>query len=107
MAVADARAFLLGLEGVALLRCLTEGASPSYLDARLAEIRTLLDVDLGPYEKRIPLGTTSTTSGYDVWATTYDDGTNPLLRAEQPTVDALLDALPPGRALDAACGTGR
>jgi ubiquinone/menaquinone biosynthesis C-methylase UbiE len=41
------------------------------------------------------------------WSRTYDSEDNPLLLAEQPAVEALLRPVAPGRALDAACGTGR
>ncbi len=46
-------------------------------------------------------------SGYRLWADTYDDLHNPLIAIEEPIIRALIDAIPPGRALDAACGTGR
>jgi ubiquinone/menaquinone biosynthesis C-methylase UbiE len=46
-------------------------------------------------------------TGYARWAATYDRPGNPLITLEQPVVWELLDAFPPGRALDAACGTGR
>jgi ubiquinone/menaquinone biosynthesis C-methylase UbiE len=45
--------------------------------------------------------------GYEAWAGTYDELPNPLISLEEPLVHALVDSLPPGRALDAACGTGR
>ncbi|HEY6421442.1 MAG TPA: methyltransferase domain-containing protein [Candidatus Binataceae bacterium] len=46
-------------------------------------------------------------SGYGAWAETYDNLPNPLITIEEPVIQRLLDAIPPGRALDAACGTGR
>jgi ubiquinone/menaquinone biosynthesis C-methylase UbiE len=46
-------------------------------------------------------------SGYRLWADTYDDFHNPLIEIEEPIVRRMLDGIPPGRALDAACGTGR
>jgi len=46
-------------------------------------------------------------SGYGLWADTYDDFHNPLIAVEGPIVRQLIDSIPPGRALDAACGTGR
>ena len=46
-------------------------------------------------------------AGYARWATSYDEAANPLIRVEQPVVRALIDRVSPGRALDAACGTGR
>jgi ubiquinone/menaquinone biosynthesis C-methylase UbiE len=45
--------------------------------------------------------------GYAVWSATYDQPVNPLVALEQQIVRSLIDAIPRGRALDAACGTGR
>ena len=44
---------------------------------------------------------------YDEWAPSYDTQSNQLLDIEQPIVREILDGLPVGDALDAACGTGR
>ena len=44
---------------------------------------------------------------YDEWAPSYDTQSNQLLEIEQPIVREILDGLPVGVALDAACGTGR
>jgi SAM-dependent methyltransferase len=41
------------------------------------------------------------------WAAFYDEPGNALLEREQPVVWEILDGLPVGVALDAACGTGR
>jgi len=49
----------------------------------------------------------STTEGYGSWAEFYDDAENELIDVEQPIVRKILDGLPRGIALDAACGTGR
>ena len=46
-------------------------------------------------------------AGYAGWAASYDDPGNDTIALEQPAVRALLDELPPGPVLDAACGTGR
>jgi SAM-dependent methyltransferase len=51
-------------------------------------------------------GPVSTAEGYDGWAPGYDEP-NDLIDLEQPVVREILDRLPAGRALDAACGTGR
>ena len=47
-----------------------------------------------------------TRTGYARWASSYDDP-NPLIDMEGPITRRILDGLPPGAALDAACGTGR
>lgn len=46
-------------------------------------------------------------TGYAAWSETYDEPGNPLIYLEETSLVPLLDKLPPGRALDAACGTGR
>jgi SAM-dependent methyltransferase len=46
-------------------------------------------------------------SGYAASASGYDSTANPLIEAEHPIVEKLVAELPAGRALDAACGTGR
>lgn len=45
--------------------------------------------------------------GYAQWAPWYDEPGNELLEVEEPVVREILDALPVGVTLDAACGTGR
>src|SRR4051794_35909449 len=45
--------------------------------------------------------------GYAAWSQTYDEPGNPLISVEQPVVWGLLEQAPAGRAVDAACGTGR
>ncbi len=49
----------------------------------------------------------TTQEGYEQWAPFYDEPGNQLLDIEQPIVREILDGLPVGLALDAACGTGR
>jgi ubiquinone/menaquinone biosynthesis C-methylase UbiE len=46
------------------------------------------------------------TEGYDVWAEYYD-GPNDLIDLEEPIIRPIIDRLPIGPALDAACGGGR
>jgi ubiquinone/menaquinone biosynthesis C-methylase UbiE len=48
-----------------------------------------------------------TAEGYTAWAETYDQAANPILHLEGPVMAELFASLEPGRALDAACGTGR
>jgi SAM-dependent methyltransferase len=101
-------AWLLGLEGLALLRAHAgDGYDADFARARIAEIRKLLD-QAGPVlgEGR-ELGQLSTADGYRIWSADYDQPGNLLIEVEQPVVRRILDGLPPGAALDAACGTGR
>jgi SAM-dependent methyltransferase len=99
-------AYLLGLEGVALLRAFSGDYDRGFTDARFAEMRTLLDsVDKLGEGVDTPLLTTA--DGYNSWSEDYDEPGNGLIDLEQPIVQKILAGLPVGVALDAACGTGR
>jgi len=101
-------AFLLGLEGVALLRAHAgDGFDREFVDARIAETRTLLDRAAPTLGEGVELGQLSTVEGYRLWSAGYDLPGNPLIDVEQPVVREILGRLLPGTALDAACGTGR
>jgi len=99
-------AYLLGLEGIALLRAFVGDYDRDFTMTRLAEIRALLDSveELGAGAEIEPI---PTTEGYGTWAEFYDEPGNQLIDLEQPIVREILDRLPRGIALDAACGTGR
>ncbi len=99
-------AYLLGLEGVALLRAFSGAYDREFTLARFDEIRELLESPdvFGTGVEARPI---STREGYDSWAPSYDEQPNQLLEIEQPIVREILDGLPIGVALDAACGTGR
>ncbi len=99
-------AYLLGLEGIALLHAFAGDYGRDFTMARLAEIRALLDSveELGDGTEVEPI---PTTEGYSSWAEFYDEPGNQLIDLEQPIVREILDGLPRGVALDAACGTGR
>jgi ubiquinone/menaquinone biosynthesis C-methylase UbiE len=99
-------AYLLGLEGIALLRAFSGVYDRDFTVARLREIQALLDSgeELG---EGVEAGPMTTSEGYARWAELYDDPGNQLVDLEQPVVREILDGLPLGVALDAACGTGR
>ncbi|WP_037354054.1 class I SAM-dependent methyltransferase [Amycolatopsis orientalis] len=97
-------AYLIGIEGAALLRAFTGEHDREFVEARLAEIRTLLaDEDLA---NGVEVTQLAPRDGYARWAAAYDSGDNAAF-ADEPHLAAFLDDIPPGRALDAACGTGR
>lgn len=102
-------AWLLGLEGAALLRAQAEGSTAAEVEARFAEIGGILDA-IGSGELALAWETEPIASvdGYALWAAGYD-GPNPLVDVEQAVVHDLVAGLglAPGLALDAACGTGR
>jgi len=99
-------AYLLGVEGVALLQAFAGHYDRDFTEARVAEIRTLLDSadQLGDGAETRPI---TAREGYCAWAEVYDQPGNGLIDLEQPVVRDILDRLPRGTALDAACGTGR
>jgi ubiquinone/menaquinone biosynthesis C-methylase UbiE len=99
-------AYLLGLEGIALLRAFSGVYDRDFTIARFREIQALLDSveELGDGVEARPM---TTREGYARWAASYDEPGNQLLDIEQPIVREILDGLPLGVALDAACGTGR
>ncbi len=99
-------AYLLGLEGIALLHAFAGEYDRDFTMARFNEIRALLDAveELGDGVTVEPI---LSTEGYGSWAEFYDEPGNQLIDLEQPIVREILDGLPRGVALDAACGTGR
>jgi len=99
-------AYLLGLEGVALLRAFAGEYDREFCEARIDEIRRLLDSPSLDGEW-VAANQVGTVEGYRVWSRTYDRPGNGLFGYEEPIMHAILDPLPPGVALDAACGTGR
>ena len=99
-------AYLLALEGVALLRAHAGEHDDEFIAARIAEIRGLLD-DPALDTDLVPAGHTDTVTGYGVWSATYDQPGNGLFDVERPILREIVDPLPAGVALDAACGTGR
>lgn len=101
----DPLAYVLGLEGLALLRSFTGGHDRAFVEARLAEIRDLLD-DTSLTGSAVDVAGVGTVDGYEVWSRTYD-GPNSAFDFDEPLIGEILDGLPAGDALDAACGTGR
>ncbi|GIG62298.1 hypothetical protein Lfu02_66700 [Longispora fulva] len=99
-------AYLLGLEGVALLRAFAGEHDRDFTAARIAEIRDLLDrADEFGAGTDIPVMPTE--HGYDNWAVTYDGEPNGAFPIQDEVLLPVLDELEPGVTIDAACGTGR
>ena len=106
-------AFLLGIEGIALLRAWAGDYDEEFVHARLDEVRRLLDEPAlnGP-GVQVLRGDTET--AYRQWADGYDahlDYGNPfgggMFGRTERAIKEVLDERPAGVALDAACGTGR
>jgi SAM-dependent methyltransferase len=101
-------AYLLALEGIALLRAWAGDFDKDFVDRRLAEIRRLLATDALTGHAGTMVERGDTLTGYRHWAATYDDEPrNGLFDEDEPIMHEIIDALAPGDALDAACGTGR
>ena len=98
--------FLVGIEGLALLRAwMTDHDTAS---ARFQElVQMARDPDAPPISIHLDVPAEDVRSGYARWAGSYDVARNPLIHIEEPAVQGLIDPLPLGTALDAACGTGR
>ena len=98
--------FVLGLEGVAILRAW--GVDPATVVSRAASIASIVaHRGEAPWSHPITVSERSVVSGYTEWAPTYDGQANPVVIAEQAAVHAIIERYPVGAALDAACGTGR
>jgi SAM-dependent methyltransferase len=98
---------LLGIEGLALLRGVITG-SDEHASARVADIgRIVGSGDDASLSGSTTFPERSVEHGYADWSKTYDRGDNPLIHLEETALLPLLESLAPGRALDAACGTGR
>jgi ubiquinone/menaquinone biosynthesis C-methylase UbiE len=102
----DPLAYLIGIEGAALMHAYNGEYDRDFTEARLAEVRALLDSAPQFGEARATRPITAS-EGYDIWAGNYDEPGDLLIETEQPIVRKILAQLPPGTALDAACGTGR
>lgn len=99
-------AYLLGIEGVALLRAFAGDYDREFSSERIAEIRRLLDsAELN--DEGVLTRSVDTVDGYRVWSRTYDQPGNGLYAFEEPILQEILAPMRPGIALDAACGTGR
>jgi SAM-dependent methyltransferase len=103
----DPLAYLLGLEGVALLDAWAGDHDRAFTDARLAEIRRLLD-DEKLRDRGVFVERTSTVLTYRQLSAGYDaEAGGGLFATDEPVVAEYLSGREPGVALDAACGTGR
>jgi len=99
--------YALGVAGVAVIRNWMNGDETA--EECAAELRSLANrFSEDPSLKfQLDIPNMDVESGYRLWADTYDDLHNPLIAIEEPIIRRLIDPISPGRALDAACGTGR
>jgi SAM-dependent methyltransferase len=99
-------AYVLGHEGLALLRACCGGYDAEFVEARFAEMRALLAGPLRSHDG-IAVEPVDAVEGYRLWSATYDDEPNGLFDIDEPILYGIIDPLPVGDALDAASGTGR
>jgi ubiquinone/menaquinone biosynthesis C-methylase UbiE len=98
---------LVGAAGLGLLRLHRSGGTTGALSIREELIAALRRVDEPPNDQDVLGEAVDITTGYSRWSAVYDQPGNPVVEHEQPAVWGLLDSLPGGPVLDAACGTGR
>jgi ubiquinone/menaquinone biosynthesis C-methylase UbiE len=99
--------YALGMAGVAVIRNWMTGGETAQQCAE--ELRTLANrlAEDATLKFQLDIPNMDVESGYRLWAETYDDFHNPLISIEEPIIRRLIESIQPGRALDAACGTGR
>jgi ubiquinone/menaquinone biosynthesis C-methylase UbiE len=97
--------FLLGVEGIALMRRLFE--DDGFAAERIEEIQRIVCGEDEVYQLGVDVPIVDAGRGYARWSETYDNPGNPLIELEQPVVWSIIEQVPAGAALDAACGTGR
>ncbi len=98
--------YILGVHGLALLRNWARGGEAAHHAVhKLIEFTS----QYGDSTERFARDVTESDvrAGYAAWSASYDQPGNPLVSAEDPIVREMIDSVAPGRALDAACGTGR
>lgn len=99
--------FLVGVEGLALLRLAFDDAADARA-SRLAELRGLLSRigDDPGLDEPMAGAEHGVEAGYRIWSETYDRPLR-LFSLEEPPMLRRIDRLSNGTVLDAACGSGR
>lgn len=98
--------FTIGFEGLAIVR--SWGVRPEVVRARAESVAEIVGRrGERPWSAPLVEREHGMQTGYGQWAQGYDRPDNPVVMAEEPVMREILDACPAGRALDAACGTGR
>ena len=98
--------YAVGVAGLALMRLGFTGnaAGRAACTAGIRDLLARYDLDA---RLRAPVGTEyDLRAGYKEWSPAYDQPLR-LFPVEEPPMRALIETLPPGTVLDAACGTGR
>ena len=75
--------FILGLEGLAILRSWM--SDPAIVTARTRKIVEMASqIEEEPWTNPMAASERTVTAGYAEWAATYDDSNNPMFLAEEP-----------------------
>ncbi len=98
--------YLAAVEGIAISRHWLAG-DRAEAEARFSSLRQLVEQDSSEAGLCFAAPCLTAADGYERWAATYDAFANPLILIEQGPIRSLIDEVAPGRALDAACGSGR
>ena len=96
----------LGYAGLALLRSRLFDESKKIHEI-LDEIVVLAKQGATSSDSDVRVKKYNVSTGYKAWADNYDHMPNLLIEVEEPIVSTMLKTIRPGKALDAACGTGR
>lgn len=98
--------YFMAVEGLAMMRHIL--TDPAKGRARGEDIRRIVEnFNDFPQSLDLPVTEHDVESGYNKWAPKYDTSDNMAIEQEEPVVRGLIELLPRGDALDAACGTGR
>ena len=98
--------YVLAVEGLAMARHIL--TRPDVMAERAREVAGIVAAaDTELLASRIAVSSYAVEDGYTLWAPRYDTMANALIDAEAPIVEERMGSIPPGIALDAACGTGR
>ncbi|MFJ5117481.1 class I SAM-dependent methyltransferase [Kitasatospora sp. NPDC088548] len=100
------RELVLGIQGLALLRHALDGEE-EFLKARVEDIRRFVSGDGELPDGGTDVSELDLAEGYASWSAVYDSLPSSYIEVEEPVLHGILDTLPAGTALDAACGTGR
>jgi hypothetical protein len=106
MVYQDPLAYLLGIEGVALLDAWAGDHDRAFTDARLSEIRRLLD-DEKLRDRGVQVERVSTVTAYEQWSAGYDaEAAGGLFAADEPVVAGFLASREPGVGWTPPAGPG-
>jgi SAM-dependent methyltransferase len=97
---------LLAVLGLGALRAAAQG-DDALAAERIRRLREAAALPPPAGDRTRTLPRAGPGEGYAAWAATYDERANRTITLEEPAVASLLAAVPPGRALDVGCGTGR